>query len=138
MGNWVRSWREEAVLRVFDRERGKAGRDQLTLMLRLEGSPIAAGTVGAVGRSDSSSWPNADAPRLRSAPAKRVSPAAIKMTVRTSSPDEMRLASFFEGLDAFDEVCGLGQHCLTLAFSLERLGQCGNRGCMKGTFGLRV
>ena len=39
---------EEAVLRVFDREKGKAGRDQVTLMLKLEGTPIAAGTVGAI------------------------------------------------------------------------------------------
>ena len=39
---------EEAVLRVFEREKGKAGRDLVTLMLKLEGSPIAAGAVGAI------------------------------------------------------------------------------------------
>ena len=33
---------------MFDREKGKAGRDQVTLMLKLEGTPIAARTVGAI------------------------------------------------------------------------------------------
>ena len=39
----------EAVLRVFDREKGKAGRDQVTLILNAEGIPIAAGTVMVAG-----------------------------------------------------------------------------------------
>ena len=41
---------EAQVLRVFDREKGKAGRDQLTILLGQEGVSIAPGTVGAIMR----------------------------------------------------------------------------------------
>ena len=36
------------VVRVFDREKGKAGRDQITTMLNQEGINIANGTVGSI------------------------------------------------------------------------------------------
>jgi len=39
---------EEHVLRVFGKEKGRAGRDQVALILRNEGVRIAAGTVGAI------------------------------------------------------------------------------------------
>lgn len=39
---------EAEVLRVFRREKGRAGRDQITTILGREGTPIAAGTVGAI------------------------------------------------------------------------------------------
>jgi putative transposase len=39
---------EAAVLRVFDREKGKAGRDQITTILNREGVRIASGTVGSI------------------------------------------------------------------------------------------
>lgn len=41
---------EGHVRRVFDREKGKAGRDQITIILRNEGIGIAPGTVGAIMR----------------------------------------------------------------------------------------
>jgi transposase InsO family protein len=39
---------EAAVLRVFDREKGKVGRDQVTTILNREGVRIANGTVGSI------------------------------------------------------------------------------------------
>lgn len=38
------------VRRVYEREKGKAGRDQVTLLLRNEGVNVSAGTVGAIMR----------------------------------------------------------------------------------------
>jgi transposase InsO family protein len=39
---------EAAVLRVFTREKGKAGRDQVTTILHHEGISISIGTVGSI------------------------------------------------------------------------------------------
>jgi putative transposase len=39
---------EAAVLQVFEREKGKAGRDQVTTILNREGVHIASGTVGSI------------------------------------------------------------------------------------------
>jgi putative transposase len=36
------------VLQVFEREKGKAGRDQVTTILNREGVHIASGTVGSI------------------------------------------------------------------------------------------
>ncbi len=36
------------MLQVFDREKGKAGRDQVTTILNREGESIANGTVGSI------------------------------------------------------------------------------------------
>ncbi|MEO7018063.1 MAG: IS3 family transposase [Leifsonia sp.] len=41
---------EAHVLRLFGREKGMAGRDQLVILLRTEGVSIAPGTVGAIMR----------------------------------------------------------------------------------------
>jgi putative transposase len=40
----------EHVQRVYDKEKGKAGRDQIAFMLRNEGSRVAVGTVGSIMR----------------------------------------------------------------------------------------
>ena len=40
----------EHVKRVYDREKGKAGRDQIALLLRNEGIKVAVGTVGSIMR----------------------------------------------------------------------------------------
>ena len=38
----------EHVRRVYDKENGKAGRDQIAFMLRNEGTRVAVGTVGSI------------------------------------------------------------------------------------------
>lgn len=38
----------EQVKRIYDREKGKAGRDQIAFLLRNEGVKIAVGTVGSI------------------------------------------------------------------------------------------